>query len=690
MKKIFIYIIVIFTAENCFAQTGNLKNLKTWQLKAYGKSAERYEDINSAAMYYSEFYKRNNKDKKTAYKLANLYFNIKNYEKAKPIFFDLYKTNCKKFPKAIFKYGQILKNEEKFDSAASCFLIYRDNLIYYDKKSEKNVNLLIVERELKGCEIAEYKKNKTTDKIQIIHLNSSINKDYKESSPLILNDTTLIYTSYMIDSLPVINVNNPENMPVERYFSANLKNHIWKGGYGISDPFINFKNKSVSGGVLSDDGKRFYFSVGYRNIYGKVFSSIYVRKLINGKWSKPQKLDKRINPENYMTTQPTIGKCYNKNFDIIYFVSDRPGGIGGTDIWYSVYDKETDKYKTPINAGSYINSPADEITPYADNTTKALYFSSNGHSGFGGYDIYKTYGELVNWIPPENIGRPVNSVWDDFYYTKFKNDSTGFIVSNRDISNNTQNRHCCFDIFEYKLQNKDFIEISDTLFETDENIYKRLTDNKNSKPTKKISSQTVVKLHIKNKDNGKYICLATDTTDNAGMFHFKIDKGKDYKLTVEKKDFTPTSVIVNSNNSVKNKLNIKSVTIIPDNKQSIRLKNIYFEFNKWDLNENSKQYLDTFLYKIMDTNKDIVIEISAYTDGIGDSDYNLILSKKRAESVVNYLKQKGINKSRLIAKGYGEEKPIASEVFENGSDNPEGRAKNRRIELRVVGVIINQ
>ena len=691
MKKNIIYLLLLFIAETGFSQNENFKELKTWQLRGYGESAERYGDINSAVKYYDEYCKRNKHDKNAAYKLANFYFEIKDFEKAKPIFYKLYKFDSKKYPKALYYYGKILKNEEKYDSAATCFTIYRDNLILYDKKSEKNINFLMVERALKGCEIADFKNNKNINKIKIIHLNNSVNKKYKESSPIIYNDTTLIYTSYMIDSMPVVNIETQANMPHEKYYSAKLINNQWSGGNPAPASFENIENKSVSGGVFSDDKKRFYFAAGYKNIHGKNFSFLYVRKFKNGLWSQPEKLDERINPENYMTTQPAIGKCYNPNFDVLYFVSDRPGGLGGTDIWYSVYDKISGKYKKPINAGTSVNSPGNEISPMTDNETKALYFSSDGHSGYGGYDVYKTHGELVNWIPPENIGNPINSAYDDFYFTKLRNDSTGFFVSNRSGNSEQKNPHCCYDIFEYRMQNKETIEITDTIYEADEQFYDQLTQNKDVKSdNKKKSSKTVVKLHIKNNDNGEYICLASDTTDNSGKFHFKVDKNQDYMLTVEKENYTPTAVKFNTNQNLHNKLNVKAVTIIPMHKNPISLNNIYFEFDKWDLTSNSKQYLDTFLYQILKKNKNLVIEISAHTDGLGDENYNLELSKNRAENVVNYLTHKGIDKNRLIAKGYGEEKPIASEIKENGDDDPEGRAENRRIEFRVVGLMINE
>ncbi len=688
MKKLIILTVIFLSAEICFSQGDSLNELKDWQLKGYAQSAELYSDQITAIKYYSEYYKRNKNDYDIAYKLADLYFKIKDYQKAKPLYYITYKKNKYKYPKSIFKYGQTLKAEENFDSAAVCFQIYRDEIIYKLKKTEQNKELFLVEKELKGCENAVFSSKSDTEKITVKKLNQSVNTSYKESSPIIWNDTTLIYTSYMIDSVPVININT-RNLPNEKYYSAKLTENYWQGGFSAPKPFVNLKNLSMSGGSFSDDRKRFYFAAGSKDIYGRVYSSLYVSTFKNGKWSKPKKLNGKINSKKYISTQPAVGKCYNPDFDVIYFVSDRPGGYGGTDIWYTVYDKITKKYKDPVNAGSYINTPGNEITPNVNNETKTLYFSSDGHSGYGGYDIYKTFGELVNWIPPQNMGKPVNSSFDDIWFTQSKNNDAGFIVSNRYRNTNTQTEHCCYDIFKYGVVNKKIIEISDTVFETDEQIYHELSENKKKK-TKQISANTIVKLHIKNNDNGEYICLAADTTDNNGRFHFKIDKNQDYKLTIEKENFTPTSLILNSDNLIHNKSDFKSLTIIPLQKKPVTLNNIYFEFNKWDLSESSKLYLDTFLYKIMTENKDIVIEISAHTDGIGDSVYNLVLSKKRAESVVKYLTQKGISKNRLIAKGYGEEKPLVSEITENGEDNPEARAKNRRIEFRVVGLVINR
>ena len=692
MKKIITIIVLVVFYISGHSQTDEIAQMKNWELLGYAKSAERINDSYSAIDYYSEYYKRNENKDDISFKLANLYFEVKDFQKAKPIYYKLYKKNQKNYPNSLFKYGQILKYEELYDSAISCFETFRTNLLNLGGEAKNNFYLLMASREIEGCKFAEVNKKKNKN-IHIKHLNSTINKAYKEADPIIWNDTVLIYSSYMIDSLPIIKIDQKSNLPVEKFYSAKLINNTWQGGFAPPEPFFNFDSLSTSNAVYSDDYSRLYFTAGKANIEGKKINSIYVSKFENGAWQMPEKLSPKINLRNYTTTQPTIGKCYNKDYDVIYFVSDRPGGFGAMDIWYTIYDKKTKTYKSPINAGSYINTPGNEITPYYDKSSKSLYFSSDGLKGFGGYDIYKTIGELVNWIPAINIGFPINSPYDDFYYTKFKKDTIGFFVSNRSESKILKNPNCCYDIFQYYIENKIDFNITGKIFETNKLFYDNLLNSSKKKNelinNNKKATDAIVELHIENKNNGKYIFIKSDTTNTDGIYNFNIEENQNYKLEVIKENFTPTEIKFNTNNNSKDHLFVlEPVTIIPIQEKAVSLNNIYFEFNKWDLNAESKAYIDESLLVLMKKHKNIVIEISAYTDGLGDSDYNLVLSKNRAVSVVNYLTSKGINKDRIIAKGYGEANKIASEVTNNGDDNPEGRAKNRRIEFRVVGMLM--
>ena len=692
MKKIIAIIALVALYILGYTQTDEIVQMQNWELIGYAKSAERINDNYSAIDYYSEYYNRNENKDDISYKLANLYFDVNDFQKAKPIYYNLYMKNWKKYPNTLFKYAQILKYEEQYDSAISSFEMFRANLFNSGKEAENNYYFLMVSREIEGCEFASDNK-KENKNIQITHLNSTINKAHKESAPLIWNDTVLIYSSLMLDSLPVIKIDQDSNLPVDKFYSAKFINNSWQGGYDAPKPFFNFDSLSSSNAVYSDDDRRLYFTAGARNKEGKKINSLYVSKFEQGEWQKPEKLNDNVNSKNHTTTQPAIGKCFNKNYDVIYFVSDRPGGVGSMDIWFTIFDKKTNSYKSPINAGSYINTPGNEITPYFDKSSKSLYFSSDGLIGYGGYDIYKTIGELVNWIPPINIGLPINSPYDDIYYTKFNKDTLGFFASNRSESKILKNPNCCFDLFQYQLVKKIDFTISGKIFETDKMFFDKLIENKNESnqiKNDKKSSESIIELHIKNKNNGEYIFIKSDTTNTDGNYNFNVEENQNYKLAVIKENFTPTEIKFNTNNIKKRLFVLEPVTIIPIQEKAVSLNNIYFEFNKWDLNAKSKAYIDESLFKAMKNHKNIVFEISAHTDGVGDSNYNLVLSKNRAVSVVNYLTSKGIERFRIIAKGHGEAKKIAPEVTNNGNDNPEGRAKNRRIEFRVVGVVVNK
>jgi outer membrane protein OmpA-like peptidoglycan-associated protein/tetratricopeptide (TPR) repeat protein len=651
MKSVIFYSLIFFLIQQAIGQEIEITKLKNWQLKGYGKSAERMGDYYSIIDFYSEYVKRNPGDIEYSLKLADSYFISKNYKKAKNLYDKVYNSDPKKYPTALFYYAQVLKTEQKYDSARMCFLKFRELTADYE-----NLELYsyLVNIEVESCDFA-LKNQIPFNDISISHMNNSINKVNLESAPLIFNDSTLIYSSLNIDSIPIIPSNAESDFPVNRFYSAQLHNDIWQGQFEAPEPFYNFDNQNTSNGVFSLDKQRFYFTSAKRNWKNKIIGTLYVSINKKGIWQKPIKLDERINFEKYTSTQPAIGITFDNNFEVIYFISDRPGGWGGMDIWYTVYDISFGTYKNPVNAGGYINTPGDEVTPYYDNLTKTLYFSSNGLPGYGGYDIFKSNGWLVNWSPAENVGLPLNSSFDDIYYSKFQNIDKGFVVSNRDGALFSKNPNCCFDIFEFSIIDNQKIESKQDYVQLNE------TANKNNH-NKLISSIDIIKhsidssLHEINKEKAR-----ANTPDNSSTSNFnKTGSAIDKVDTVVIKKSAPKLFIIS---------------------------NIYFEFNNSMLTDESKTVLDSTLLVIMLAYPNIILEIGAHTDHLGSNFYNMGLSRKRASSVVQYLISKGINKERLIPIGYGETKPLVLSVDQYGRDIPQAREKNRRIEFKLVGLI---
>jgi len=681
--KIFVFLIfILFNFQKAFSQI-DIKMLKNWELKGYAKSAERYNDVYSAIDYYAEYYKRKPNNNFVAKKLALLYLKANNYEKASELFIKNYNSFPKKNINQLFYYAQTLKNFEQYDSAVVYFDIFLNNY----KKTNKKLMFYLANQEIGGCKIA---KLNVLDSIQIIHLENNINSPHLDTSPMIIDDSTFYYVSFNENYIPYTDIKDSLEKCYTKFFMVNKINNQWVKNDIIETPFINIDTANVGNGVFSHDKMRFYFTISKKNWKFKTISAIYVSEKISDIWTKPHKLTNFINLYNYSSTQPTIGNCYDKYLDIIYFVSDRKGGFGGKDIWYTVYDKRIKKYKKPVNASTYINTPKDEITPFYEINTKTLYFSSNGLSTLGGFDIFKISGELVNWTLPENLGKPLNSSFDDFYYNHNTEKDFGFLVSNRNGTLELKSKNCCYDIFEFSKQPINDIIYNGIVYESEDNIYNNI---QNSFEEDSIIEKNVIKnyidsmivvLELKNENTGKNIYLTQDTTDVNGEFNFEIEKNKDYVICLKSDDYINSELEVVTNEY--NDYVTQFIGLVKNPPNSIIVNNIYFEFNETNLTKESKELIDTSLYLIMKQFPQIIVEISAHTDYIGTEEYNLELSQKRANSVVNYLISKDIEKERMKPVGYGELIPIAPAIRPDGTDIPEGREKNRRIEFKIIGL----
>ena len=401
-----------------------------------------------------------------------------------------------------------------------------------------------------------------------------------------------------------------------------------------------------------------------------------------------------INEPYYTATQPAIGYTSKSNLEVVYFVSDRPGGRGGLDIWYTYYDPRKKDYVQPRNCGSKINTSGDEMTPFYDLVTRQLYFSSTGHPGLGGLDIFKSMGELRKWYPVENVGYPINSSYDDLYFNISKNREDGFLVSNRPSPNSFRNPTCCDDIYQYRWTDFIRVAVQGTIYPVEaEKMGKNLDQAQlmAMKNTIKPLDKGIISLYMIDKKTKERLFIARDTTREDGHYNFDLIPDRDYKLEMEGFQYFNEQVNI-STDGVNFTYTIDMppiyVNILSD--KPIVLKNVYYELDKSELSTQAKQAIDSTLYELMQKATDIVVEVSAHTDSIGNVEYNKKLSQERADNVVKYLVSKGINKKRLIAKGYGSEKPVAPNTKPDGTDNPEGREKNRRSEFRVIGTLSSQ
>ncbi len=649
------------------------EGLKDAQLKRFAQNAIRLGDTYSAIAYYEAFLENNPNSFENWYAIAVLYRQARDYQKSEKAYKIIVEYQLNKFPDAQFYYARMLKANGNYESAKAEYTKFTTSKNNAEIENIKQLKKL-AKAEIAGCDTAiELSKGKYSALVK--HLNESINKAHIESSPLLLDSNTLIYGSLNEEELDLYDIEKKDSIPVRKLFIAKLENKEWNGGKVLKGP-INEKNVNVGNGALSQDGKRLYFTKCKPNFKGNMICRIYVATKERDAWSEPKDLGNNVNSEEFTSTMPAIGIDSKKNQEVVYFVSDRiQSSKGGLDIWYTTFDSKKKIYKDPKNLGGTINTVGDEITPSFDIENKTLYFSSDGFPGLGELDIFQSIGEIKTWSVPENIGAPFNSSADDIYYVKGKNnkEKSGFFVSNRKGGISLMNETCCDDIYEFTDPQYLNIFIAGKIIEVSSDSLE-----KSIAPV----TRTPVSLFKINKDSTESL-LKTTMTNEKGEYSFKVEQGKNYKVLAEGQGFLNKKIEVSTDTITKSDTIRTDIGIKQTPKGSIIISNIYYETAKADLRQESQESLNTELVVLLIDNPKLIIEISSHTDDVGTNDYNQKLSQARAESVVNHIIGHGIDKTRLIAKGYGEGKPLAPNT------TPEGRQKNRRTEFKIIGYVKN-
>lgn len=358
----------------------------------------------------------------------------------------------------------------------------------------------------------------------------------------------------------------------------------------------------------------------------------------------------------------------NSDESIMYFVSERQDGFGGKDIWMTMKD-ESGKFGRPFNLGEIVNTPGDEMFPFLRNDS-TLYFSSDGHGGMGGLDIFVTTKDSTGvWSKPVNMKYPINSIGNDFSIIFHPTEERGFFASNRDSRNGMDD-----DIYY-------FIEPPITF-----------TVNGTIKDKNSLQYVSGANVSIIGTDGTKATTLSSDN----GAFQFNegvLNLNNIYILTIDKNNyFTSTDTISTVGLEFSKDFTPNyEIAMIPDG--SIVLPEIQYDLGKWDLKPQFEDSLQG-LIEILQLNPNITIELGSHTDFRGSETSNDILSQKRAQAVCDYLVVRGIDPMRLTAKGYGERVPRTvdgqklTEEYINLLPTEEQKEKahqlNRRTEFRVL------
>lgn len=672
LKRFVILLLCLSTAWMLHAQpepTEKPVKFKFRKVLKQGNNQLKDGNIYAAAETYEEILKNRAGEMKVMWNLATVYEAARDYKNAKKWYQQVYEKDPEAYPMAQFKYAQMLKMTGEYIDAKDLFLKFSKGFKGEDYVTRRRW----AKDEAEGCDLA-IASIEDPAQVNMTHLNEKVNHPYSDISPVMWDENTMIYATLATDTVPVYEGGETITHLIKMYSSQ------WDGSdfaEATTFPQFDIEGMHVANGAFSTDKKRFYFTACKEESVNKIICAIYMSTQgEDDSWGQPEDLGPEINTSDYTTTQPAIGP-YKNDREILYFASNRPGGRGGMDIWYSIISS-SGKHASPRNCGGKLNTDRDEATPFYDNKSGNMYFSSTGHPGMGGYDVFSSTGQASRWTEPENVGYPLNSETDDMYFRLSSGTNGGFVVSNRPGVFALKSETCCDDIFRFETYKTLLIAVDGLVFDE-------------AAPSVPLTGSKV-SLHLSNY-KGLGDILVSEVTLGQEPFFFELNADADYKLTANMDGYLTSSVSfdtkgITESDTLHQDLVLKKL----EKNKTYSLRNIYYDYDKATLRDESKPTLDS-LYQILMENPGIVIELGAHTDARGSEAYNQSLSQKRAESVVKYLIGKGIDAKRLQAKGYGESQPLedCKDVegcsMESGIEDCPCHQKNRRTEFKITGEI---
>ncbi len=435
------------------------------------------------------------------------------------------------------------------------------------------------------------------------------------------------------------------------YFCTKDENGKWSKPQSISDVINTQYNEGTCS--ISADGRTLIFTnCQGRRSYGGC--DLFITQKVGDEWSKPMNLGPEVN-SRFWESQPSL----SADGRTLYFVSTRPTGLGKRDI-YVTYQNVDRTWSRPKNLGTPINTEEDEVSPFIHANGQTLYFSSDGHPGFGSFDLYVTEMEQNAWQEPKNLGYPLNTFEEQVSLFVTADGKKGY-YSNENPANKVGP---ISEIYEFEMPEE--IQVKNKT-----NFVKgRIIDNE-------TREYLQAKVDLINLDGNKLI--STITSDNvSGEYLMVITEGSEYALYVNKKGYVFKSMRFDYLDQTDQESIVIDIYLDPIKSGSLTvLNNIFFDFDKYDLKEKSYPEMDKILV-FLEENAEVNIGIAGHTDNEGNAAYNKELSLNRAKSVYQYLIDKGVATERLRYRGYGQEQPIAP------NDSEENKQKNRRIEFVIL------
>lgn len=591
MKRFLLYILILCVPAHVFCQDREISNLIASADKAYSE-----KNYFGAARLYEEALKYNQRMYDIVLKAAEAYRLDNDYIRAAVNYRYIADRVPEKYPDALFYYASMLKANEEFVKAQ----------YFYQKYIEINgidsVNVMVVKarEEVINCEIA-WKMFNRPNGYEVIQCDSVINSVYSDFSTGFIDDSVLYFASI-----------KPTNDSIKDYKSRLYKINFFNRDNDMAvlvEQSLNLPGFDISNPHFNQAGNKVYFTISDYFEGGNTY--IYSSDLVDGNWTEPLKLPSIINKSGYNSTHPYLAERNGKN-DIFLWSSDRPEGEGGYDLYYCEilpdnnwgYARnlgrpvfEDTRYIDFFDTTSVINTPGNEITPFYNIADSMLYFSSDWHQNMGGYDIFKVKGNFRVWDTVKNLGYPLNSAQNDFYYKIYPDQYVAFLSSNRKSSFSVSHQSCCNDIYYHD------IERVITEEEIEEQRIEILTER-----TKLL---VPIALYFHNDQPGAN-SWDTLTELNYSTTYYDYMKLQDDFRKKYSKGLSKSDKLI-----------------------AVDSVDYYFSYYVQD-NYNKLLEFSSLMKELLGEGQRIVITIKGYTSPLNTVEYNNNLAKRRISSLVNY------------------------------------------------------
>ncbi len=681
MRYILLCILISGLSSQAWAQP--IKKARYETMVKVAQERLELKDYYNALEWYEKAYEERN-DESLIPIIADLHYKLRDYIRAERWYARLFRRDDEnQYADLRFRYGRILKMNEKYQEAIP-------ELQQFINHTNDPKLKALAENELTGAEMAIEMPN-TTKGATVEMADRDINSPFSEYSAVLNRAGSVMYYSSFGDTRDVIIFDEVKEEYFARIFTTTKGERGWEEPVALSDE-INRPGFHVGNVALSPDGNTMYFTRA--TLSGNIVDDSDIYYSVGGDYNwGPAREVEGVNGD-YIAKQPTPGELYGRA--VLFFVSDMPGGYGGFDIYYATREGEG-SYGDPVNLGPQINTAADEETPhYRDGT---LYFSSTGHPGIGGFDIFYSTWDGERWSDPANMGKAYNTGVDDRYFSLDAEGSNGVLTSNRPGGRSVHGRTCCDDIYTVSIA-QIYADLVVGLFNDERQVLK---------------GGTVSIVPMQNNTPGP---VDKQTQETGNRFDFDLELEMPYMIIADHPDYYADTAELNTAGLTDSKTFEQRFYLKPKPKapaeprydtltleEPIVLENILYDFDSDRIKDEAESDLEVVL-ELMNEYPEMIIELRSHTDYRGDDAYNENLSQRRAESARRWLIRKGIPRARMEAKGYGETVPYTIKAkdaaryayleegdvltpgfidsLNNEAQEEVGHAFNRRTEFQII------